>query len=57
LKRVSAFFINEETGIKLTMFLLCHFCLLRGESSRRIELPDLFALDLGDEGKFMSYLI
>ena len=31
------------------MLLLCYFCLLRGESVRRCELADLFALDLENE--------
>lgn len=46
--------MREETGMKFrAMFLLCHFCLLRGESSRKIEFPDLFALDLEGEGIFV----
>jgi hypothetical protein len=32
------------------MFLLGHFCLMRGECVRRIELADMFALDLENEG-------
>jgi hypothetical protein len=42
---------NSLSGAKnKLMFLLCHFCLLRGESVRRCELADLFALDLENEG-------
>ena len=31
-------------------FLLCHFCLLRGQSIRTLELADIFEQPLKDEG-------
>ena len=32
------------------MFLLTHFCLMRGESVQRLELADMFIWDLENEG-------
>jgi hypothetical protein len=50
LKQISnSFFINGEYRDQL-MFLLSHFCLMRGESVRRIEWADLFHLLLQNEG-------
>ncbi len=50
LKQISnSFFINGEYRDQC-MFLLSHFCLMRGESVRRIEWADLFLLALQNEG-------
>lgn len=43
--------LNSQIGLRSNiMFLLAHFCLMRGESVRMCELADLFALKLANEG-------
>ncbi|ETK91048.1 hypothetical protein F441_23107 [Phytophthora nicotianae CJ01A1] len=50
---ISRFYMNLNTGSDLRnrmSHFLCHACLLRGESARNIELPDLFSVELEHEG-------
>lgn len=51
--RVSMYYCNlgiEQGYRDRAVFLMQHTMLLRGESTRRMELTDLFTLDLEDEG-------
>jgi hypothetical protein len=53
LGRVAAYFFRLGTrkGLRDRMdLLLGHALMARGESTRKIQLPDLFAMDLKDEG-------
>ncbi|KAK1941972.1 hypothetical protein P3T76_006294 [Phytophthora citrophthora] len=50
---ISRYYMNLNTGGDLRNRLshfLCHACLLRGESARNMELPDLFSVELEHEG-------
>ncbi|POM67506.1 Hypothetical protein PHPALM_16482, partial [Phytophthora palmivora] len=50
---ISRYYMNLNTGDDLRnrmSHLLCHACLLRGESARNLELPDLFSVPLEHEG-------
>ena len=50
---VVRFYFSEKKTSDLRnglCFLLSHFCLLRGESARKAELPDLQVVDLENEG-------
>lgn len=50
---LSYFYISRNTFHDIrncTAFLLSHFCLLRGESARGAELPDLQVINLEQEG-------
>ncbi|KAE8964038.1 hypothetical protein PR001_g29185 [Phytophthora rubi] len=50
---ISRYYMNLNTGSDLRNRLshfLCHACLLRGESARNLELPDLFSVVLEHEG-------
>ncbi|OWZ08441.1 hypothetical protein PHMEG_00019017, partial [Phytophthora megakarya] len=50
---ISRYYMNLNTGPDLRnrmSHFLCHACLLRGESARNMELPDLFSVILENEG-------
>jgi hypothetical protein len=47
LKQIASYFTGTNSKSDLrnkAMFLLCHFCMMRGEDSRALELPDLFCI-------------
>ena len=51
--RVSMYYFTSATESMMRdrlVFLMQHMMLLRGESTRRMDLTDLFTLDLKDEG-------
>jgi hypothetical protein len=53
LEQISDHFLSKNSTASLkyrAMFLLTHFCLLRGESVRRLDLADMFLLELENEG-------
>ncbi|POM71737.1 Hypothetical protein PHPALM_11653 [Phytophthora palmivora] len=50
---ISGYYMNLNTGSDLRSRMshfLCHSCLLRGESARNLELPDLVSVVLENEG-------
>lgn len=50
---ITAFYFGEKSVKDFRnnlSFLLSHFCLLRGESARKAELPDLQLVDIENEG-------
>jgi hypothetical protein len=50
---ISRYYMNLNSGNDLRnrmIHFLCHACLLRGESARNLELPDLFSVVLEHEG-------
>ena len=53
LQQICDFYLESSSGDDLRnrmCHLLCHSCLLRGESARSLELPDLFSVELENEG-------
>ncbi|KAI3633127.1 hypothetical protein MIR68_009202 [Amoeboaphelidium protococcarum] len=53
LQRIADWFMNSggRNGLRdRFMFLMAHYCLLRGESLRALELADLYAIKLENEG-------
>jgi len=53
LKNIIGYFWGRGSGHNMrdaVAFLLCHSGLLRGESARGMELPDLHSIELPSEG-------
>ena len=53
LSRIANYFLygnSSFSSCSCSKFLLSHFCLMRGESVKRLELAYMFILDLENEG-------
>ena len=54
LTKIANYFLSGNSSASScfqAMFLLTHFCLMRGESVRKLELADMFILDLENVGQ------